>query len=72
LENEYNILEEKLLECELSEIEKIRILERQKELLLLFLVDANKNIFNLFKIENPRFAEVKESERNTSININFD
>jgi len=49
MENEYNILEEKLMEGDISEVEKIRILERQKELLLCFLIDANKNIFNILK-----------------------
>jgi hypothetical protein len=49
MENEYNILEEKLIEGNISEIEKLKILERQKELLLSFLVDANKNMFDLLK-----------------------
>jgi hypothetical protein len=51
MENEYNVLEERLMEGELSEVQKIRILERQKELLLSFLVDANKNIFTSLRNE---------------------
>ncbi len=51
MENEYNSLEEKLNEEELSEHEKIKILERQKEMLLQFLIDSNKNLFNLLKSE---------------------
>jgi len=49
MENEYNLLEEKLMEGDISEQEKIKILERQKELLIEFLVDANKNTFNIIK-----------------------
>jgi len=51
MENEYNSLEEKLNEEDLSEHERIKILEKQKEMLLQFLIDSNKNLFNLLKPE---------------------
>ncbi len=46
MENEYNYLEQKLGENGLRNSEKIRILEKQKELLLQYLIDSNKNLFN--------------------------
>ena len=63
MENEYNILEEKLMEGEVSEVQKIRILEKQKELLLSFLVDANKNIFTNLRNEeeNIWIAQIKSN-----------
>lgn len=58
--NEYNSLEEKLNEEELSEHERIKILERQKELLLQFLIDSNKNLFNLLRSQEDVFPVVYE------------
>lgn len=46
MENEYNLLEKKILEGNLSETDKIKILEKQKELLLQFLIESNKSLFN--------------------------
>ena len=46
MENKYNLLEERLNEDELKDNQKVKILERQKELLLQFLVESNKNLFN--------------------------
>ena len=59
MENEYNILEEKLFEGDISESEKLRILERQKELLLGFLVDANRNIFDVLKAQKEKENEIE-------------
>lgn len=51
MENEYNYLEQKLGENEIKDNEKIRILERQKELLLQFLIDSNRELFELLTKE---------------------
>lgn len=69
MENEYNILEEKLIEENISDNEKIRILERQKELLLQFLVDANKNIFTLCKIDKSILDNQETILQTASINF---
>lgn len=56
MENEYNILEGKLMEEDISEVGKIKILERQKELLLHFLAESNKSIFNILKTKREEFS----------------
>jgi hypothetical protein len=52
--NEYNHLEEKLLNNNLSSYKKIKILERQKELLLNYLIESNKATFKLLKLKNEK------------------
>jgi hypothetical protein len=54
MNNEYNSLEENLYEKDLNEHEKLKILERQKELLLQFLIDSNKSLFKSLKVKNDR------------------
>ena len=45
MNNKYNELEKQLAKRDLSETEKIKILEKQKDLLLQFLIDSNKSLF---------------------------
>jgi hypothetical protein len=63
--NEYDSLEKRLLDKNLSESERIKILEMQKELLLQFLIESNKDIFRSIK------KNLKEEEKSVDTDSYF-